>query len=249
MSESEPSLIAECPSCQTRFRVNEQQLTVADGRVRCGACLAVFDGRGAMGSGTEAPVGEDPIGVLLDTERPAADVPAQADASPAVAEEPGLELAGAGRSLHPVALAAAIAAGLAFLVAGVLTLQYEVLVQHPVLREAYEIAGVDVPRYQALDAIRVANWSVDERLGAPQDLIVRLDLTNNAPRAQRFPTLAVGFRGNDGALLTDAQRVEPADYLPSRTHSRRMMPNTTATVVLHLDDPGPDAVSYTVSML
>ena len=249
MSESEPSLIAECPSCQTRFRVTEQQLAVADGRVRCGACLAVFDGRGAIGTGA-LPVGEDPIGVLLDTERPAG-ASAQPDASPAAAEEPGVELdtTGPDRPSHPVAFAAAIAAGLAFLVAGVLTLQYDVLVQHPVWREAYEIAGVDVPRYKALHAIRVANWSVDERRGTPADLIVRLDLTNTAPLDQRFPTLAVGFHGDDGALLTDAQRVEPADYLPSRTHSRRMMPNTAATVVLRLDDPGPDAVSYTVSML
>ena len=244
MSGSEPSLIAECPSCQTRFRVTEQQLAVADGRVRCGACLAVFDGRGAMGTGTGAlPVGEDPIGVLLDTERPADGASAQPDATPAAAEEHAVELATTGpdRPSHPVALAAAIAVGLAFLLAGVLTVQYDVLVQHPVWREAYEIVGVDVPRFKALDAIRVANRSVDERRGAPADLIVRLDLTNTAPRDQRFPTLAVRFHGDDGALLTDAQRVEPVDYLPSRTHSRRMMPNSAATVVLRLDDPGPDA--------
>lgn len=37
-------LITECPSCQTRFRVGETQLQRARGRVRCGACLTVFDG-------------------------------------------------------------------------------------------------------------------------------------------------------------------------------------------------------------
>jgi predicted Zn finger-like uncharacterized protein len=37
-------LITECPSCRTRFRVTEAQLTVASGRVRCGACLNVFRG-------------------------------------------------------------------------------------------------------------------------------------------------------------------------------------------------------------
>jgi predicted Zn finger-like uncharacterized protein len=35
-------LITECPNCRTRFRVNESQLTMAHGRVRCGACLSVF---------------------------------------------------------------------------------------------------------------------------------------------------------------------------------------------------------------
>lgn len=41
--ELEP-LITQCPNCQTRFRVAETQLQVAEGRVRCGACLTVFAG-------------------------------------------------------------------------------------------------------------------------------------------------------------------------------------------------------------
>ena len=41
--ELEP-LVTECPNCSTRFRVTETQLQVAAGRVRCGACLTVFQG-------------------------------------------------------------------------------------------------------------------------------------------------------------------------------------------------------------
>ena len=37
-------LITQCPNCQTRFRVVETQLQVAQGRVRCGSCLTVFAG-------------------------------------------------------------------------------------------------------------------------------------------------------------------------------------------------------------
>ncbi len=37
-------LVTECPKCQTRFRVTENQLKIAAGRVRCGACLTVFQG-------------------------------------------------------------------------------------------------------------------------------------------------------------------------------------------------------------
>lgn len=37
-------LITECPNCQTRFRVTENQLQAAAGRVRCGSCLTVFQG-------------------------------------------------------------------------------------------------------------------------------------------------------------------------------------------------------------
>ena len=37
-------LVTECPNCQTRFRVTENQLQAAAGRVRCGSCLTVFQG-------------------------------------------------------------------------------------------------------------------------------------------------------------------------------------------------------------
>ena len=41
--DAEP-LVTECPHCQTRFRVTESQLEIAGGKVRCGACLSVFQG-------------------------------------------------------------------------------------------------------------------------------------------------------------------------------------------------------------
>ena len=247
MSESEP-LISECPSCQTRFRVTEEQLAVADGRVRCGACLAVFDGREAEVRDDETAVVGDPVDVLLEMERTQA--PAfRPDSAQEGEFPPQHETEEPGKPLHPMLFATAIAATLALLAAGVLVLQYEIYVHDPVLRQAYEIVGVEVPRYKALDAIDVADPSVDERLGAPEGLIVRLDLTNTAPRYQRFPNLAMRFHREDGTLLADEQRLEPAAYLPSPTQSRRMSPSQTTSVVLRFDDPGPDAVSYSISLL
>ena len=34
--------ITRCPECKTSFRVTEDQLLIADGSVRCGACLHLF---------------------------------------------------------------------------------------------------------------------------------------------------------------------------------------------------------------
>ncbi len=245
MSESQP-LISECPSCRTRFRVTEEQLAVADGRVRCGACLAVFDGRAAAVSDEEMTVVDDPVDVLLEIEGPEpapGPDPAQEGELPLPHEheEPA-------KPLHPMRFATAIAAALALLAGGVLVLQYEVYVHDPVLRQAYELVGVEVPRYKALDKIDIANTAVDERFGAPEPLIVSLDLTNIAPRHQRFPTLAVRFRSEDGVVLGE-QRVEPAAYLPSPRQSRRMSPNRTTPVVLRLADPGPEASDYSISLL
>lgn len=38
-------IITRCPECHARFRVTDGQLRLAQGQVRCGACLSVFDAR------------------------------------------------------------------------------------------------------------------------------------------------------------------------------------------------------------
>lgn len=40
---TQSSLQTQCPKCQTRFRVTDQQLGVAGGKVRCGNCMEVFN--------------------------------------------------------------------------------------------------------------------------------------------------------------------------------------------------------------
>ena len=40
---TQSSLQTECPNCQTRFRVTEEQLGIAKGKVRCGNCMKVFN--------------------------------------------------------------------------------------------------------------------------------------------------------------------------------------------------------------
>ena len=44
MSDDLEPLVTVCPKCSTQFRVNEAQLQLANGKVRCGACLNVFQG-------------------------------------------------------------------------------------------------------------------------------------------------------------------------------------------------------------
>lgn len=61
-------LVTQCPNCDTRFRVTESQLQVAGGRVRCGACLSVFDGASRLIIDGEsiAAAGEEDLDALLE---------------------------------------------------------------------------------------------------------------------------------------------------------------------------------------
>ncbi len=62
-------MISQCPKCMTSFRVTEDQLTVAGGKVRCGYCMNVFMGQDYLISGGEQGMGladEDVLRALLD---------------------------------------------------------------------------------------------------------------------------------------------------------------------------------------
>lgn len=40
---TQSSLQTQCPHCETRFRVTDEQLSIAGGKVRCGSCMKVFN--------------------------------------------------------------------------------------------------------------------------------------------------------------------------------------------------------------
>lgn len=40
---TQSSLQTQCPKCETRFRVTDDQLSIAGGKVRCGNCMSVFN--------------------------------------------------------------------------------------------------------------------------------------------------------------------------------------------------------------
>jgi len=50
------TFITQCPHCGTSFRVSEEQLSIANGSVRCGACLQVFSARNHIVTGTTTNV-------------------------------------------------------------------------------------------------------------------------------------------------------------------------------------------------
>ena len=60
---TQSSLQTQCPQCETRFRVTDEQLGVAGGKVRCGSCMNVFNAlehRVTESGTTETPPEEKP---------------------------------------------------------------------------------------------------------------------------------------------------------------------------------------------
>ena len=80
------SMITQCPSCDTTYRVTPQQLQAQHGMVRCGRCATVFDGFKALATLPEA--------VTPEPEAPIAAAPVAVEATAEVSPEP-VEIVGA----------------------------------------------------------------------------------------------------------------------------------------------------------
>ena len=56
------SRVTQCPKCQTSFRVTDAQLDIANGAVRCGSCLHIFNApEHWIGDSTEAQPSPEPV--------------------------------------------------------------------------------------------------------------------------------------------------------------------------------------------
>ena len=265
MSESEP-LITQCPRCQTRFRVTAEQLETANGRVRCGACLAVFQAREALAE-TETSAGEpmpspaeavsdprvdaaaDSLAELLRD--PMVETVSEDDAE--VPETPRAKPVAAVGARKPWPVSALLGGHLvawALLATGILALGFDTWSRDPVMRDVYErfgdLVGVKLPAFKDLEAIRFTVTSVAPRHGPPEPLAVEASLVNTASMRQRLPLLSVRFLEEGGGTVAE-QRVLPGDYLPTRSHSRTMGSDLPVGIALRLDDPGAEAVAYVVS--
>lgn len=93
------SLVTRCPRCKTLFRVMPAQLQARAGQVRCGRCMHVFDGFGALAM-EQANAVSDPVRFEPDASSTTSAAPA---AQPAVAHAPQTAAAAARAAFAPAA--------------------------------------------------------------------------------------------------------------------------------------------------
>ena len=242
-------LTATCPQCETRFRVTVEQLAVAQGRVRCGACLTVFDCSDLV-SELEPTPAKQPAAATED-QGPAAEQPTPIKTPVVAARRPHRRQRQPREPLPTGLMASGYAAAGILLGSLVFALQFPVWSQDPALRAIYETAcaavGCELPTQRSLAEIEIVNGPAESRAGSPEPLVLALEMTNKASFRQPFPVLAARLTAVDGSTL-DERQFEPKDYLPTG-HSRQMTSERTVAVELRLEDPGPEAVSYELSVL
>jgi predicted Zn finger-like uncharacterized protein len=262
-----------CNRCGMGFRVSEEQLAMADGLVRCGACNAVFDARSERlaepGEADASPnpprkVTEDYIAELLTEtvgqpgtsgEPVAQTAQAPEDSAtkaPVIARLPVEIAAGtpqdpARRRRQLVWLASALAL-LLVLVPGYAWLTRERHAQDPAMRGWYEKAcallGCVLPAYS--DPRRIRSDGLVVRADPEEERQLTMDamLVNTAAFAQRFPSLELRFSDNQGRVIL-TRVFQPHEYLGGAALREGLMPpGEQIRVHARFEDPGEEATGY-----
>ncbi|HKX37911.1 MAG TPA: DUF3426 domain-containing protein [Burkholderiales bacterium] len=243
------SLVTRCPACATAFRAHREQLAARGGKVRCGKCLAVFDGIAALVEEGPERVAVEPspqLGLFDPSRRPAPQSPAASEEAPVpefmARQEPprrpwvwgflallaALALAGQGAYRYRAELAATFPQA------------------RPALEAGCELIGcaVRLPRRPDLMSIDSSDLQADPRREGI--IVLNAVIRNRARFPQDYPALEL-------TLTDDAQRpvvrrvLAPQEYLQGARAgalSRGIAPGGEAALRVYLDSRASAATGY-----
>ena len=84
--------------------------------------------------------------------------------------------------------------------------------------------------------------------------MVNVTMKNNADFAQPYPVMQIEFSDIRGGTVA-ARRFLPAEYLPveaqhaNTEQSRMLLPDTSSSITMEIQDPGRQAMTYEFNFL
>ncbi len=119
----------------------------------------------------------------------------------------------------------------------------------PTLERFCSILQCDLPLQTDLSRIELLNRDVRKHPLVENALLVNASLINHAGFPQPYPVFSIGFSDTSGKLVA-ARRFRPVDYLGEGVPIESgMAPDIPVHVVLEIQDPGKDAVSFQFEFL
>lgn len=263
--------LVACPECGTRFRVVAGQLGVADGRVRCGACLAVFRAGDRLESieaseqgQAAAPATSDEASRSHRHRSVLATQPALPEADELAPEHDFLPLpqafelsipptleseVAAPRRRWPWALLALLGLGLALLQTAIWTFDDAAL--DPRWRPYYATAcgwiGCSLPELRDPASIRSRRLSIRPHPERADALLLEAMIENQADFAQPYPAIELQFANIRGRPLA-ARRFRPDEYLRGEVAVGSLMPvGQPVRIAVAMESPGEQAVNYQIA--
>ncbi len=262
----------QCPHCDTKFRVTDNQLQAADGFVRCGVCSEVFN----TSESTDTPIqstftANEP---LFGNENFISDKMTNDEEQSPEVEKEVFDLFDEERneSLQHVVPEkyrdtyspeshSPLSTVLWSL--GILTLTVTLVLEYiwfnrdqfmpvPELQASFkkickhvECGSFSLRAPEKIELITRNVYSHPKEKGA---LLVDVTMKNNARFAQAYPVMQIEFSNIRGATVA-ARRFFPEEYRPLDAHNKLLEPNTSTSVTLEIQDPGKQAMTYEFNFL
>jgi predicted Zn finger-like uncharacterized protein len=265
-----------CPSCSTVFAIKAEHLLAAGGRVRCGECGLVFRAFDYVYEDldmTQSALAEHNARQAeqverVDEEDRTSGEPAEGGAGDQGGGDIVEDAIAAGFSMPPEypatwpmrhnlgrTVAKGLAIGALLLLLGVQWLYFNrnVLAAQndwrPGLQTLCTVLRCELPLQVDLSRIELLNRDVRKHPQVAGALLINAILVNRAAFPQPYPTLEVTFSNASGTPVA-ARRFSPAEYLGDHTDLKAGMPvDVPLQVVLEIEDPGEDAVSFQFEFL
>ncbi len=205
--------------------MSEEQLAAAGGKVRCGACQTVFDGRTALlaAARTQTPTTRDLGELTFGTGTYA----------------PRSTPSTIGWTLLNLLLIITLAGQYAYH-------QRAALAAQPTLRPGVEllckVARCDLPPWRDLAVFELTSRNVQSHPKFDRALLLDATFVNRSARPQPYPDLLVTFLDSAERAVA-SRRFSPAEYLPAQP-TTSLAAGAEAHAVLEILDPGDRALGY-----
>ncbi len=219
----------KCPTCQSVFRVQKEQLKKADGLVRCGECQAIFNGYDHLLKNREkvAHTPEMLKRMLLGREEKSA-------------------MAIVSWSLIITLTALSLLLQLAYV-------KREWLASQPYIGQyvgtlCQHMTWCTLKPKRNLAQLQLVSRNVYSHPNIENALMINAVITNTAPFPQPYPTLLVSMSNVNGQIV--AQRYfASSEYLQLNTEQMLMQPGKAVPVSVEVLDPGRDALAFELDFL
>lgn len=262
-------MFTRCPNCGTVFNISEQQLAIANGSVRCGACEIIFDSRLSLFAKIDYPPEPDadvdataeadiimPAGVTTDdnekqeTLLDPVNTPTQSSIPEEISDQISELESDANSSNFTKFFSTIVFLVLCALFAlQIIALYKPYLLPSALQTNACKWIKCTTTTPTALDKIEILNRDIISHPEAENSLLVTMTMISRAEFSQPYPMIELRLFDVVGDIIA-ARRFAPHEYLPIEGIAKdKFPPITPVSIQINLVDPGEKVVGYELNFM
>ncbi len=238
----------KCTECNAVFKVTEDQLTIADGLVRCGICDTVFNGVEYIQHDYEDQQSDD-----KDTEHKDASLREEhanetGETIPElIRDDVGKKFPSSSSNNIKTAIFTLGAIALVILLLGQITYWQKIeLLPQNWIDNFCDITGCRTTSSGDASTIKILNRNIFSHPNVTNALMITVSFVNESDNAQPFPKLQITLLDTQGQVVATRQ-FTAQEYLINKTLAKSdIQPHQPVGARLEVFDPGSKVIAYEI---